>query len=227
MSTNDNKKSTTKSFKTQKTLTEELFNKLYDDALIKRYGTSLNVNMGREYKEFLEKKYEVLEKEFSRINKDSNDYIDISELTEFVNSYKRETGKSLPDDYCNKLFKLIDLDEDKNITIQEFIFSYMLLEERLKLKKIKLEKTLEEVNKAVDRSLTERNKFAKEELNKNGVATDATLNVILLEARELRPMDFNGKSDPYCVFSINGAQKQKSTYKPNQLDPVWNEEFNL
>jgi Ca2+-binding EF-hand superfamily protein len=227
MTSNDNQRNTSKSFKSQKTLTDDLFNKLYDDSLIKRYGTSLNVNMGREYKEFLEKKYEVLEKEFSRINKDSNDFIDIAELTEFVNSYKRETGKTLPEDYCSKLFKLIDLNEDKNITIQEFIFSYMLLEERLKLKKIKLEKTLEEVNKAAEKALTERNKFTKEELNKNGVATDANLNVILLEARELKPMDFNGKSDPYCVFSINGGQKQKSTYKPNQLDPIWNEEFNL
>lgn len=226
MNTNE-KRTTTNSFKTQKSLSEDLFNKLYDEALIKRYGTSLNVNMGREYQEFLERKYEVLEKEFSRINKDANDYIDMSELTEFVNSYKRETGKTLPEDYCQKLFKLIDLNEDKNITIQEFIFSYMLLEERLKLKKIKLEKTLEEINNAAEKALKERNKFANEELNKNGVSTDANLNVILLEARELKPMDFNGKSDPYCVLSIAGAQKQKSTYKPNQLDPVWNEEFNL
>ena len=40
-------------------------------------------------------------------------------------------------------------------------------------------------------------------------------------------MDFNGKSDPYCVFYVNGVKEDTSTVKENTLDPVWNEEFNL
>jgi len=183
--------------------------------------------MGSVYQDFLEKKYTVLEAEFSRINKDGNDYIDKKELAEFVHSYESETNQPLPDTYCEKLFKLIDLNHDNNITIQEFIISYMLIEERLKLKKIKLTKTLKEIELYAEKSLKDRDKHKSEQLNEHGVASDATLNLVLLEARELKPMDFNGKSDPYCVFTLNGQQKQKSTYKPNTLDPVWNEQFNL
>eukprot|EP00340_Litonotus_pictus_P008916 CAMPEP_0170517468 /NCGR_PEP_ID=MMETSP0209-20121228/3448_1 /TAXON_ID=665100 ORGANISM="Litonotus pictus, Strain P1" /NCGR_SAMPLE_ID=MMETSP0209 /ASSEMBLY_ACC=CAM_ASM_000301 /LENGTH=498 /DNA_ID=CAMNT_0010802723 /DNA_START=134 /DNA_END=1630 /DNA_ORIENTATION=+ len=183
--------------------------------------------MGREYKEFLEKKYVILEKEFRRINKDSNDFIDMSELSDFIHSYESETGKRLPEDYCKKLFYLIDLNHDETITIQEFIFSYMLLEEKLKLKKIKLTKLLEEIENQSEKTLKERNKFTNEELTNRGVSVEANLNIVILEARELKPMDFNGKSDPYCVMTINGKQKSKTTYKPATLEPVWNEEFNF
>jgi hypothetical protein len=211
----------------RKELADKLISQLYDDNLIRRYGTSLNINMGNEYKQFLEKKYVMLEKEFQRINKDGNSNIDMEELTGFVHSYEQETGKSLPDGYCEQLFNLIDLDHNKEITIQEFIFSYMLLEEKLKLKKIKLAKLLEEIEQSCEKTQYERNKNSEEELNKNGVSYDANLSVVLLEARELQPMDFNGKSDPYCIMTVNGKQQQKSTYKPTTLEPVWNEEFNL
>lgn len=211
----------------KRNISDELIEKLYDENLIRRYGTSLNVNMGREYKNFLEKKYIILEKEFTRINKDSNDFIDMQELSEFIHSYESETKKKLPDNYCAQLFDLIDLNHDKNITIQEFIFSYMLLEEKLKLKKIKLTKLLEDIERSAEREQAEREKYQGEKLNVNGVSENANLNVLVLEARDLKPMDFNGKSDPYCVLTINGQQRQKTTFKPNTLDPVWNEEFNL
>jgi len=208
-------------------ISDKLLSKLYDENLIRRYGTSLNINMGREYKAFLEKKYKILEKEFQRINKDSNEIIDMDELSGFIRTYEKETGKVLPEDYCAKLFDLIDLDHDKEITIQEFIFSYMLLEERLKLKKIKLSKLLEEIEQSSEKTKYERNKNKDEELNNNGVSLESNLNLVLLEARDLKPMDFNGKSDPYCIMTVNGKQKQQSTYKPETLEPVWNEEFNL
>jgi len=211
----------------QRNMSDELIEKLYDENLIKRYGTSLNINMGREYKNFLEKKYVILEKEFSRINKDSNDYIDMEELSDFIHSYESETGKKLPDNYCQQLFELIDLNHDHSITIQEFIFSYMLLEEKLKLKKIKLTKLLEDIERSAEKEQLEREKFQDEKLNQNGVSENANLNVLILEARDLKPMDFNGKSDPYCVLTLNGQQKQKTTFKPDTLDPIWNEEFNL
>lgn len=36
-------------------ISEDIIKKLYDDKLVRRYGTSLSVNMGQNYKEYLEK----------------------------------------------------------------------------------------------------------------------------------------------------------------------------
>ena len=208
-------------------IAEEISNELFDKDFTSRYGTSLTSNMGREFLERLEIKYDILEKEFSTINKDQNEVIDISELKDFVKSYEGETGVILPDDYCEKFFKLVDMDHSGTISIQEFIKGYMLLEERLKLKKLKLTKLTEEIQNAIQKANAEREKYKNEPMNRNGVSENAHLNLTLLEARDLRPMDFNGKSDPYCIFTLDGKYKQTSTYKPETLNPVWNEEFNL
>jgi hypothetical protein len=69
---------------------EEIMNyltsKLLDDNLMKRYGTSLNVNMGRDYEKYLDQKFLQLKHEFDIINKDLDDVITIKELKDFVNN---------------------------------------------------------------------------------------------------------------------------------------------
>ncbi|CAG8448585.1 6450_t:CDS:2 [Funneliformis mosseae] len=46
-----------------------------------------------------------------------------------------------------------------------------------------------------------------------------------LSAKGLRNADEVGKSDPYVVLSIDGAESQRTTTKVGTLDPVWNETF--
>lgn len=43
-------------------ISEDIIKKLYDDKLVRRYGTSLSVNMGQNYKEYLEKNMFLLKK---------------------------------------------------------------------------------------------------------------------------------------------------------------------
>lgn len=207
-------------------ISEDIIKKLYDDKLVRRYGTSLSVNMGQNYKEYLEKKYASLEKEFKSIDKDSNDYIDSNELKVFCDRYQKETGITLPNNYFKKLLELIDLNNDETVSIKEFVFNYLLLEEKLKLKRLKLEKLIEEIEDNTTKIIQKRDQHKNEELNENGVAFDANLNILLLEARELKPLDYDGTSDPYCIFTMNG-QEAKSSYKESTLNPIWNEEFDL
>jgi len=63
-----------------------------------------------------------------------------------------------------------------------------------------------------------------EKLNKENIAENAFINVSVLEAKDLKPLDFRGKSDPYVVLILDD-KKEKSTYKSDTLDPVWNEDF--
>jgi len=71
-------------------MTASLIGKLVDENLMQKYGTSLEVNMGREYQKYLDKKYKDLKQEFDKINKNSDDIITAEELTEFLSIYSRE-----------------------------------------------------------------------------------------------------------------------------------------
>ena len=71
-------------------LAARLTKELIDDNLMQRYGTSLDVNMGREYQKYLDNKYRQLRAEFEKINKNQDEFITIDELTDFVNSYYSE-----------------------------------------------------------------------------------------------------------------------------------------
>lgn len=216
-------------------ISKKIMSILYDNDLIHRYGTTLLVN-NHEYEMEIQNRYEVLKNEFRKINKDENDYIDISELKDFIKNYNFEEYlnddkvnsnlRIVPNDnYCIRLFEILDLNKDSKITIHEFIESYLILEEKVKLKKLKLVKLKEELEISLKKTQEEYKKHENEKLNAFGVSSDAHVKICLLQAKDLRPMDYNGKSDPYCVLSINGKHKQTSSYKPNTLNPVWNEEF--
>lgn len=73
--------------KTSKLMTAELTKKLVDSDLMHKYGTSLEINMSRDYQKNIDKKYQNLKSEFEKINKNSDDIITYEELKEFVFSY--------------------------------------------------------------------------------------------------------------------------------------------
>lgn len=50
------------------------------------------------------------------------------------------------------------------------------------------------------------------------------LTVHVVEARDLKPMDMDGTSDPYVILQIED-QRIETNYKKSTLSPVWNESF--
>lgn len=76
--------------KTSVELVSHMMSQIVDDNLMQRYGTSLTVNMGREYQKYLDEKYFKLKKEFERINKDMDEGIDSQEMSIFLNAYQEE-----------------------------------------------------------------------------------------------------------------------------------------
>ncbi|KAH6767442.1 Calcium-dependent lipid-binding family protein [Perilla frutescens var. hirtella] len=53
------------------------------------------------------------------------------------------------------------------------------------------------------------------------------LTVTVVKANELKNMEFVGKSDPYVVGHVRPLFKVKTNVKDNNLNPVWNETFEL
>lgn len=124
------------------------------------------------------------------------------------------------------MFNLIDIDEDEKITLQEFILSYVTLEEKLRLKKIKLQKLDDDLRGLAEKYYKGMNENRGEIMTSEGISKSASLDIKLLEAKDLKPMDFNGTSDPYVIFEL-GGKKFTSSYKTEILDPVWNEEYSF
>ncbi|XP_075222315.1 C2 and C2B_Munc13-like domain-containing protein staccato isoform X2 [Lycorma delicatula] len=55
------------------------------------------------------------------------------------------------------------------------------------------------------------------------------LNVEVVEAKELRPMDANGLSDPFCTLFLSSTPTRRcnTSMKEQTLHPVWEEHFSL
>lgn len=104
--------------------------------------------------------------------------------------------------------------------------SYIQLEESIRIKKIKYSKLQAELELQMNKEKKGMMDNSGEVFNHNGISKEATLNLNLLEARNLPSSNFQGLSDPFVVLSLEG-QKLKSAYKSNTLDPVWNENFSF
>jgi len=104
--------------------------------------------------------------------------------------------------------------------------NYIKLEESIRIKKIKYSKLKAELELQLIKEKKGMLDNNGEIFNHNGISREATLNINLLEAQNLPSWNFQGLSDPFVVFSLE-AQKSKSAYKSNTLDPVWNENFNF
>lgn len=50
------------------------------------------------------------------------------------------------------------------------------------------------------------------------------LTVHCVEARDLKPLDMDGTSDPYVIVQIEN-QRIETSFKKGTLNPVWNESF--
>ncbi|KAF4518249.1 hypothetical protein B566_EDAN010395, partial [Ephemera danica] len=60
-------------------------------------------------------------------------------------------------------------------------------------------------------------------------APNVLLNVGVIEARNLRPKDANGLSDPFCTLYLSNCpiQRYNTSVKPETLAPVWEENFSF
>jgi Ca2+-dependent lipid-binding protein len=121
---------------------------------------------------------------------------------------------------------LIDKDSDEKLTIQEFIESYVVLEEKLRMKKISLSKLDEELRVTKEKFYKGMTEHKGEKTNQEDLMDNASLSVTLLDAKGLRPMNFKGTSDPYVVLTF-GSKKATSAYRPGTLKPAWNEDFSF
>ena len=94
-----------------------IMEEITDESLTYRYGTSLHINMGRDYQKYLETKFTQLNQEFIRINLDSDEGIDHEELSLFLNNYGKEIGKEFSHSYVGRIFEILDKNGNNKISM--------------------------------------------------------------------------------------------------------------
>ncbi len=209
-------------------LTELMTERLQDQSIVNRYGTSLKISMGRDYTNYLNEKYDKLKQEFKLIDKNSDNMITFDELFSFMQQYEKKTGIALTREYIQDVFDFMDQDQGSTISVQEFILSYMVIEEKLRHKQIHLKQVIDEylVNKKKYEQKLSENK--DEELNAFGVSKAAELTIAILDCISLKTTSFSGNLTPYVLVMFD--QKEQSTHVVEEsFNPVWNEtlEFNI
>ncbi len=173
----------------------------------------------------LMEKIAILQKEFSEIDVDHNQLITREELFNYLDR-KSITGKPFDRAIAQELFEHMDKNADGEITVNEFIKTYIEADEILrkkaetaKINKDYYQRQYEEcVKKAEDARATERYTAA-------GITQGSVVHVVVIEARPNRPA-FGNAGAYYVEVSLDRQQITKTKVLAG-IDPQWNEKFSF
>lgn len=93
----------------------------------------------------------------------------------------------------------------------------MILEEKIRIRKFKYQKEIEDLKEAKDNYMKLAKENKDEKMNLFGVAENAELKVTLIEGD-------NVGTNSYVILTLD-QDKQNSSLKKNTSAPIWNEEF--
>ena len=118
----------------------------------------------------------------------------------------------------------MDKNKDSELRLEEFIESYIFLEEKIKTKKIKVEKMIEDIDLDLEKYQKNLSKHQNEVPICNGLTNESTLYVTVFEAKDLVPTGVLGSCDPFVSLTFKD-QKEKTQLRRGTVKPAWNEEF--
>ena len=123
-----------------------------------------------------------------------------------------------------KVFSLLGKDPSQPLTIEEFVESYVLYEEQLKIKIKKIEKYLDHLTnqKKSFEEMKAQAENSEEDLG-NGLTNKSNLYITIFEAKDLNAGGITFECNPYVQISFQGNVQQTSIKK--DYNPIWDENF--
>ena len=123
-----------------------------------------------------------------------------------------------------KVFSLLGKDPSQPLTIEEFVESYVLYEEQLKIKIKKIEKYLDHLTnqKKSFEEMKVQAENSEEDLG-NGLTNKSNLYITIFEAKDLNAGGITFECNPYVQISFQGNVQQTSIKK--DYNPIWDENF--
>ena len=209
-----------------KEMIQNLINNLYDKRTLRKLGTSIEQHMSRDYQKVIEAKFIQLKNEFNSIDYNEDSYLSIDELYKFFLTKNPNVQK----EEIQYLFELSDKDKNKKISINEFVYIYISLEEKLKMKKESLTEVKDSLKLKLESYQNKIKKYENEKYNSSGISNESEIIVHMIEITNLQNMLISPKCK--VVLNLMGKNGEVLNEKETQLitgstNPKFNEKFSF
>lgn len=203
-----------------------LVKELLDKRTVKKLGTSIEQHMSRNYHKIVEAKFIKLKNEFNLMDYNQDSFLSIEELHRFFISKYPNVQK----EEIQSLFELSDKDKNKKLSINEFVYIYILLEEKLKIKKESLKGVKDSLTSKIEIYQNKLKQYENEEYNSEGISNESEIKLHIIEITNLKTLIMT----PKCKVVICLMDKSGNiiTEKETQLitgtsNPKFNEKFSF
>ncbi len=173
--------------------------------------------------EILTIKMERLKSEFKKYDINSDDYIDYEELINFLDSLMKN-GKKFDRNITKDIFKILDLNNDKKITVGEFLKTFIgifdTIYNQIKLLEIQL---ISDRNKKKELEFSIRD-FINEPINEEELSPNSKFILEITNIEFLK--EYNSYSGISIIIKFDDQIKNTKTISKNG-DLFWKEKFEL
>ena len=184
---------------------------------LRKAGTEIELNMSRDFQQTIESKFVKLRKEFDTIDINKDSSLSIDELYNFFSS----KNPSVKKEDIQSLFELTDRDKNKKISLNEFVYIYILLEEKLKLQKENLDRLKNNLIRKLEKYQDELNNYENEEFYPSGISKQNDLNI-----RIIKIINLQGMRECKIILNLLNKSGKIVDEKETQTIDVYKSEFN-
>ena len=197
-------------------------NKDIDSEELRKAGTELELNMSRDYQLTLEARFNELKNEFNSLNNNANALLSIDDLYNFFSQKNQGVQK----EDIQSLFELTDRNRNLKVSINEFIYMYILLEEKIKLKKDSLNQVKNKLSRKLENSHEKLKEFEAEEYNSQGISKQNELSIKIIQIKNLQGI-YKCKIILYLMNKSGEILDEKETQSKHGMNPIFNEIFSF
>ena len=197
-------------------------NKDIDSEELRKAGTELELNMSRDYQLTLEARFIELKNEFNSLNNNANALLSIDDLYNFFSQKNQGVQK----EDIQSLFELTDRNRNLKVSINEFIYMYILLEEKIKLKKDSLNQVKNKLSRKLENSHEKLKEFEAEEYNSQGISKQNELSIKIIQIKNLQGI-YKCKIILYLMNKSGEILDEKETQSKHGMNPIFNEIFSF
>jgi len=170
----------------------------------------------------MQERLQRLRVEFDEIDANHDQQLTFQEVQAFLS---RKGGETFDQVLCQELFARMDKDNDALVTVEEFILSYVQVEEMLQRRIEQLGRQMTENRHFMEEAQRKQQDSSRSErLNAEGVMVGSVLTCHVREAKGLKTTGVRGSYDPYAVLTTE-KQRIETKYVPGEVNPVWDEVF--
>ena len=183
-------------------------------------GTEIELNMSRDFQKTIESKFVQLKQEFDLIDVNKDSYLSLNELYNFF----KKKNPSVKREDIQSLFELSDRDKNLKISLNEFVYIYILLEEKLKLQKENLIRLKNDLIRKLEKYQDKLREYENEEFLPSGISKQ---NELTIRIKEIKNLQKTRKSKLILSLYKKSGEiiDEKETQSKYGLNPKFDEVF--